>query len=211
MLLQTPCYSNPFLVKWRSWGFMCETWDRDNRGGKTDERITGKEDGAGEGWQEGKKYRSEGLSLNVSSCAPVLSGKQRDSQRSCPVPPEINMFLPFNNILSFAGRIATPRVDTAFSSTARCKQKSICINSGYTILLPPSTHTSWLSPTYYLELLGGTSTPQASSAPPPHAEFCDSIFISPLWAGHQSHKQKKVFITLLHSLVPLQDWSSFFL
>lgn len=37
---------------------LCETHDRDNRGGKTDERVTGKDDREGEGWWDGKKQKA---------------------------------------------------------------------------------------------------------------------------------------------------------
>lgn len=58
-LLQTPCYSTPLSLYWSSSGFVCETWDRNNRARETDERVTARADGKGRlmGVDEVKEWR----------------------------------------------------------------------------------------------------------------------------------------------------------
>lgn len=59
-LLQTPCYSTLLSLYWRSSGFVCETWDRDNRGGETDESNCQRRQGKGRFMRgdEVKEWRS---------------------------------------------------------------------------------------------------------------------------------------------------------
>lgn len=59
-LLQTPCYSTFLSLYWRSSGFVCETWDRDNRGGETDESNCQRRQGKGRFMRgdEVKEWRS---------------------------------------------------------------------------------------------------------------------------------------------------------
>lgn len=138
---------------WRNSGFECETG--------TIERV--KDDRGGEYWWEHKKFKREVMPTHffhpLLSCALGPSGKWHNPWKSCPVPPEVTMFAPFNSLFSFLRQTAALRVTTSVNITARFKQKSIRTNSGYTILLPPRAHNTHSSPAYCLKHLEDTLFP----------------------------------------------------